>query len=361
MKCLVVMGTRPEVIKLAPVIWALRDRGHDPIVCLTGQHRELLDGALATFGLTGDYDLDVMTEDQTPNDVLALVLRGMCPVLKETDPDWVVVEGDTTSVVGAAMAAFHAMTPVCHVEAGLRSFDRWAPFPEEINRRLVSVLASLHCAPTPESAGNLYSEGIPRARIVVTGNTVVDAIRWAVQQPPAVPPPDGPVVTITAHRRENHARLPVIAKAVHLLAMAYPKVLFVWPLHPNPAVRKCVDIGGHNIRLIEPLDYVSMAWLIAASRLVLTDSGGLQEEAPSLGVPVLVMRDVTERPEGIAMNVARLVGTDINGIFAAAAAVLDGTASWFRANRDVYGDGRAGERIVAALEDRARLSTEPVA
>lgn len=354
MKALVVIGTRPEAIKLAPVIWALRGRGHDPIVCLTGQHRELLNGALATFGISGDHDLAVMTEDQTPNDVLALVLQGMCPVLRETDPDWVIVEGDTTSVVGAAMAAFHAMVPVCHVEAGLRSFDKWAPFPEEINRRLASVLADLHCAPTPESAGNLRGDGIDEKRIVVTGNTVVDAIRWAVQQPAPVPPPEGPVVTITAHRRENHTRLPAIAKAVHLLAQAYPTVMFVWPLHPNPAVRKCANISGHNIDLIEPLDYVSMAHLIAKSRLVLTDSGGLQEEAPSLGVPVLVLRDVTERPEGIDLRVAGLVGTDTSDIFAAASSVLDGAALWLRTDRDVYGDGHAGEKIVTALEDRTR-------
>lgn len=350
MKALVVIGTRPEAIKLAPVIWALRDRGHEPIVCLTGQHRELLDGALATFGIAGDYDLDVMTENQSPNDVLARVLQGMCPVIRDTDPDWVIVEGDTTSVVGAAMAAFHAMVRVCHVEAGLRSFDKWAPFPEEINRRLASVLADLHCAPTPDSAGNLRDEGIDEKKIVVTGNTVVDAIRWAEKQPAPVPPPDGTIVTITAHRRENRARLPDIAKAVHLLAQAYPKVRFVWPLHP--AVRKYVNISGHNIDLIEPLDYVSMAHLIAKSRLVLTDSGGLQEEAPSLGVPVLVMRDVTERPEGIDLRVAGLVGTGTNSIFAAASSVLDGSALWLRTNRDVYGDGHAGEKIVAALEDR---------
>jgi len=354
MRALVVIGTRPEAIKLAPVIWALRDRGHDPIVCLTGQHRELLDGALATFDITGDYDLAVMTESQNPNDVLALVLQGMCPIIKETDPDWVIVEGDTTSVVGAAMASFHAMVPVCHVEAGLRSFDKWAPFPEEVNRRLASVLADLHCSPTPESAGNLRGEGIDERSIVVTGNTVVDALRWAIKQPAPVPAPEGPVVTITVHRRENHGRIPGIAKAVHLLAQAYPSVQFVWPLHPNPAVRKQVDIGGHNIHLIEPLDYVSMAHLIAKSRLVLTDSGGLQEEAPSLGVPVLVLRDVTERPEGIDLRVAGLIGTDTNDIFAAASSVLDGASLWLRTDRDVYGDGRAGEKIVAALEDRTR-------
>jgi len=356
MKALVVIGTRPEAIKLVPVIWSLLARGHDPIVCLTGQHRELLSGAMETFGIACDHDLAVMTDDQTPNDVLALVVQGMCPVLKETDPDWVIVEGDTTSVVGTAMAAFHAMVPVCHVEAGLRSFDKWAPFPEEINRRIVSVLADLHCAPTPESAMNLRNEGIDESCIAVTGNTSVDAIRWAMTVDPREEfySPSGGIVTITAHRRENHAHLHDIAKAVHLLAQAYPTVRFIWPLHPNPTVRKHVDISGHNIDLIEPLDYVSMAHLIAKSRLVLTDSGGLQEEAPSLGVPVLVLRDVTERPEGLDRQVALLIGTNTNNIFAATSAILDGAAKWLGTDRDVYGDGHAGEKIVAALEDQTR-------
>lgn len=364
---LTVIGTRPEAIKLAPVVHELRARpdrfaSH---VCLTAQHREMADEALAPFGIAPDYDLDIMSPGQALAAVTAKAVERLHDVLVDTTPDVVLVQGDTTSAFCGALAGFYHRIPVGHVEAGLRTGDKYAPYPEEMNRRLVGVLADLHFAPTPAAADALRREGVRDTKIFQTGNTVIDALLYVRerirQQPPEIDPAllsavDGrPMVLVTGHRRESFGDgFENICRAIRAVAEAMPDVTFVYPVHLNPNVREPVGriLRDHpRIVLIEPMPYAPFVWLMDRATVVLTDSGGVQEEAPSLGKPVLVMRDTTERPEGIAAGNARLVGTRRESIVDGLTDLLQHADVRTRMTSvaNPYGDGRASRRIVDAL------------
>ncbi|MBX3463928.1 MAG: UDP-N-acetylglucosamine 2-epimerase (non-hydrolyzing) [Planctomycetes bacterium] len=357
-RILVVIGTRPEAVKLAPVVRELRQADWaDCRVLVTAQHRELLDRTLAFFGVEPDLDLDLMRPAQSPVDFTARCLAAVDPVLAAERPDLVVVEGDTTTVFAAALGAFYRRVPVAHVEAGLRTGDRGQPFPEEANRRLVAQLADLHFAPTAAARDNLLREGIATRGVHVVGNTGIDALQWAVARVDAGafrPPPGRRRLLVTAHRRENlGAPLGGICAAIARLA-ARPDVDVLWPLHPNPEVRANVDRrlrGAANVHLRGPLDYPDMVAAMLASHVLLTDSGGVQEEGPALGKPVLVLRDDTERPEGVAAGVAQLVGTDPGRIVAAASRLLDDPGAHAAMARVVhpYGVGGSAAAIAAVL------------
>jgi len=375
LKVLLVFGTRPEAIKLAPVIRELRRRSADfglqSVVCVTAQHRQMLDQVLQLFDIQPDYDLDIMKDNQSPPQVASVILVGLDPILQKEKPDWVLVQGDTTTVAAAALAAFYARLKVGHVEAGLRTFDKWQPYPEEINRRVASVIADLHFAPTGTARRNLLREGIADNRILVTGNTVIDAIHWVAKQPltpethslierylssTAIEAQDRRLILMTAHRRENFGSpLENICLALRDIATLYGRrVCIVYPVHLNPNVWDPVHrmLGGiPNIILIPPLDYLPLVHLMKHSYLVLTDSGGIQEEAPGLGLPVLVLREVTERPEAVDAGTVRLIGTNRSRIVAEAVRLLDDAGEYARMARAVnpYGDGHAAERIVSAL------------
>jgi UDP-N-acetylglucosamine 2-epimerase (non-hydrolysing) len=361
----VVVGTRPEAIKQAPVVLALRGRPDRFRVTLlsTGQHREMLQDALASFGLAADVDLNVMVADQTLGGLTARLLEGCQSSYQTLRPDWVLVQGDTTTAFAAALAALYARIPVAHIEAGLRTHDMGNPFPEEANRRLVGVLAQLHFSPTPLAARALKRDGIPEDRIVVTGNTVVDAmelLRQGARQKPsfavteAVTRSNGKLVLVTCHRRESFGSdLAAIIEAVATIAAEFPDRTILFPVHLNPHVRlqvlPCLS-KVPNVVLTEPVGYADILHVLDHAELVITDSGGLQEEAPSFGVPVIVIRRTTERPEGIRSGFARLVAPDRDGISALA-------ARWLKSNRrkrlvgrlNPYGDGRAAQRIVEHL------------
>lgn len=364
-RVLVVVGTRPEAIKLAPVVAALRRRGGrvELRVALTGQHTTLVDQVLETFDLRPQYDLGIMREGQSLYDVAHGCLDGLCEVVADFGPDVVVVQGDTATVFFGALVAFFERTRVAHVEAGLRSREKWAPYPEEMFRRLADVLTDFHFAPTPEARENLVSEGIGAESIYVTGNTVVDAL-LAIAEDPA--PPADPVlrrvleggrrlVLLTAHRRESFgAPLRELFGAVRELVDGFADVELVYPVHPNPQVQAPAHelLAGHpRIHLVEPLGYLDLVKALKRAVLVLTDSGGIQEEAPTFGTPVLVLRAVTERPEGIRAGVARLVGTDRGRVLEEAGRLLGDEAERQRMARaaNPYGDGRAGERIADVL------------
>jgi UDP-N-acetylglucosamine 2-epimerase (non-hydrolysing) len=363
LRVLSVFGTRPEAIKMAPVVRELERYPGEIVsrVCITAQHRELLDEVLELFAIEPDYDLDVMRPGQSPTAVAAEVMRGLEPVLAGERPDWVLVQGDTTTAAMGAIAAFYAGSRVAHVEAGLRSHDPREPFPEELNRRLAAVSADLHLAPTGGAALNLLAEGVDRNAVVVTGNPVIDALHAANALPaPRLPeleavPSGKRIVVVTTHRRESFGPpLERICRAVGRLVRRFPDVQVVLPAHPNPSVRLTLDEhlpASPAIRVIEPLGYRSMVELLHRATLVLTDSGGLQEEAPSLGKPVLVLRDVTEREEGVAAGACRLVGTDADRIVAEASELLSSPVEYARMASAVnpYGDGRAAERIVDTL------------
>ena len=353
---------------MAPVVAELRSRpGIDCTVAVTGQHREMLDEVLDLFGIVPDHDLDIMTAGQTPSQVAARVLGAIDGLLAKTEPDWVLVQGDTTTAMAVALGAFHTRVRVGHVEAGLRTHDRLHPFPEEVNRRLVSMVADLHFAPTRSARDNLLAEGVAEADVVVTGNTVVDAFVDVAGRPfePAgtplegLPLDDGRLVVLTAHRRESFgAPLREAFEAVRALAGRYGDVRIVYPVHLNPDVGGLARevLGGvDRVHLVPPLDYRSFAGLLARAYLILTDSGGIQEEAPSVGVPVLVLRDVTERPEAVAAGTARLVGTAAGRIVAEAARLLDDAAAHaaMAGAENPYGDGRARIRIADAFEARS--------
>ncbi len=364
LRVMVVLGTRPEAIKLAPVLEMIRSRPRfRATVCLTGQHREMLDQVLDHFGITPDIDLALMRPDQTPAGFAAQALEALSDRLGRERPDLVLVQGDTITTFIAAFAAFLARVPVAHVEAGLRTSDRARPFPEEMSRRLTGVVADYHFPPTEGARRNLLAEGIPDARIVVTGNTAIDAILRAADRPhtfgdAALREIDfaRPVVLVTMHRRESFGGpLRAAAEAIREIARDRPEASIVFPVHRNPNVRGPMEeiLGGEpRIHLIDPVPYGDFVHLMARSAIVLTDSGGIQEEAPSLGIPVLVMRDVTERPEGIAAGVARLVGTDRARIVGETLALIDDPARRrsMVCAANPYGDGRAAERIADALE-----------
>jgi UDP-N-acetylglucosamine 2-epimerase (non-hydrolysing) len=355
---LCVVGTRPEAIKMAPVVQALRRRGSLGVrLLLTGQHRSLLDGALADFGLCGDLDLDVMRPDQTLSGLAARILDGLDPVLAAEAPGMVLAQGDTTTVMATALAAFHRRIPFGHVEAGLRTGDLGNPFPEELNRQVATRAASLHFAPTEGARRALLAEGVAPGSVHLTGNTVVDALLdMAARLPRAAAPEAGPLVLMTLHRRESFdGGAERVLGAVRRLCAALPGLRVLYPVHPNPKVRDLASrILGDlpQVRLAEPLSYPELVAALARCSLVLTDSGGLQEEAPALGKPVLVTREVTERPEAVALGVARLVGTDPDRILREATRLLTDPAAHAEMARGAspYGDGQAAGRIAAIVE-----------
>ena len=354
---------------MAPVLRELAGRAKEGLihysVCITAQHRQMLDQVLDTFDILPDYDLDLMTEGQTPSQVAATVLSRIEPILSAERPDYVVVQGDTTTVAATSLASHYSGIAVAHVEAGLRTHDKWQPFPEETNRKVADAIADIHFAPTESARSNLLREGISQNSIFVTGNTVIDALQTIVSMSPpskisslAKSPAgssDDRLLLVTAHRRENFGSpMENICHAISRLARHFPEVRVVFPVHPNPAVRGTVGkmlSGIENIIMIDPLDYVSMVHLMNASHLVLTDSGGIQEEAPALNKPVLVMREVTERPEGIEAGIARLVGTEPDSIVNAVQILLENPCEYNRMRGAInpYGDGKASSRIVRTL------------
>lgn len=364
-KLLFIFGTRPEAIKMAPLILAAQQHPYfDVRVCTTGQHREMLQQVMDFFDLKADYALDLMQPNQTLFQVTAAALLSLQPVLEKELPDLVLVQGDTTTAFTGALAAYYQKVKVAHIEAGLRSCDKYAPFPEEMNRKLAGAIADFHFAPTADAEANLLGEGITK-HVYQTGNTVIDALLMGVQKVRSRSdiasffnflPAGNRVVLVTAHRRENFgAPLEEICSAVLRLANAFPDVSVVYPVHLNPNVRKTAyDILGQhsNIHLIEPLDYPHLLWLLDKAAIVITDSGGIQEEAPSLGKPVLVTRDVTERMEGVHAGTAILVGTDQNKIFDTASYLLSDEAAYQKMAKSVnpYGDGSSSEKILSLLE-----------
>ena len=378
---MLVFGTRPEAIKMAPLVKAFQAASDSfrTLVCVTGQHREMLDQVLHIFDIRPDYDLNIMKQGQDLYDVTSRVLLGLREVLKEARPDVVLVHGDTTTSTAAALAAFYAQIPVGHVEAGLRTHNIYSPWPEEMNRQLTGRMATWHFAPTPLSRQNLLAENVAEAQITVTGNTVIDALYWVVdkikndaslsQQLDAELQRAGydverlsggrKLVLITGHRRENFGDGFIhMCTAIKDLTQRYPQVDFVYPMHLNPNVRKPIhevfgqDLSGlGNMFFIEPLEYLSFVHLMEKSHIVLTDSGGIQEEAPGLGKPVLVMRDTTERPEALTAGTVKLVGTDYDKIVSAVSTLLDDEAAYAAMSHAVnpYGDGKACGRIVDTL------------
>ncbi|MBD3366637.1 MAG: UDP-N-acetylglucosamine 2-epimerase (non-hydrolyzing) [Candidatus Eisenbacteria bacterium] len=359
MKVVSVFGTRPEAIKMAPVVSGLSSsKGIDGRVCVTAQHREMLDQVLELFGITPDVDLDIMTNDQSPRAVTARVLEGVDGVLENERPDLVLVHGDTTTTMAAALAAFYRKIPVGHVEAGLRTHDRYYPFPEEMNRVLADALSTHHFAPTAAARRNLIDSGVDPESVVVTGNTVIDAL-LSTANDPAAPGHglelEGRVVLVTAHRRENFGEpLASICRALRDVVNRFDDVTVVYPVHLNPSVQRVARelLSGHDrIQLIEPMPYGPFVGLLKASTVVVTDSGGIQEEAPSLGKPVLVLRNETERPEAVEAGTVRLVGTGRDRIVEELSLLLSDENAYrgMAAAVNPYGDGRAAARIVAAI------------
>jgi UDP-N-acetylglucosamine 2-epimerase (non-hydrolysing) len=368
-KVLTVFGTRPEAIKMAPVVRALRlQEGLEGVVCVTGQHRQILDQMLGVFGIAADHDLNVMTPNQTLEGLTAAALTALGPVLDEVRPDWVVLQGDTTTAMAAALAAYYRKIKVAHVEAGLRTGDKYAPYPEEVNRKIIAAIADLHFAPTETARQALLAEGHKDSRILVTGNTGIDSLFWTqgeIRAGTIAPPPglDAAIgkrrlVLVTAHRRENFDEgLLEICRALKTLVERFEDIQVVLPVHPNPNVKGPIEAelsGVERISLIAPVDYGPFVWLIDRAALILTDSGGIQEEATALGRPMLVMREVTERPEAVAAGCALLVGAKSPAIIQHATGLLTDEALYRRmsAGSNVFGDGRAAERIVTALKDR---------
>jgi len=375
-KVLTVFGTRPEAIKMAPLVQALsQDPAFESRLCVTAQHREMLDQVLRLFKLEPDYDLNIMRPEQGLTEITCRILEGMKTVLLDFRPDIVLVHGDTTTTLAASLAAFYQQIPVGHVEAGLRTGDLASPWPEEGNRKLTGHLARLHFTPTTSSRQNLLQENLPDARIVVTGNTVIDALLWVrdrvlddsnlnAQLAARYPflDPDKKLVLVTGHRRESFGGgFERICSALAQIARQHPEAQIVYPVHLNPNVSEPVNrilSGIENIILIEPQEYLPFVWLMNRAWLILTDSGGIQEEAPSLGKPVLVMRDTTERPEAVDAGTVRLVGTDIARIVASVSELLSDDDAWQAMSHahNPYGDGKACGRILQALKDnRAEL------
>ncbi|MEO6990967.1 MAG: UDP-N-acetylglucosamine 2-epimerase (non-hydrolyzing) [Candidatus Baltobacteraceae bacterium] len=368
-----VFGTRPDTIKMAPVVHALRAArpAIAPIVCVTAQHRKMLDDLLALFGIASDYDLDVMTSQQSLTQITTRVLERMEPILTKARPDVLLVHGDTATSTAAALAAFYAKIPVGHVEAGLRTNTAWEPYPEEMNRRLTGRLTSYHFAPTSRARRHLERENVDPQSIFVTGNTVIDAFLETAARAYGADPaewaglvPARPLIFVTAHRRENHTRMRGICEALAAIAALPSRPQILWPVHPSPQVAPVAHAvldGIEDVHLVAPMGYDATVRSIARSRLVLTDSGGLQEEAPCLGKPVLVMREQTERPEGLEAGTLELVGADPTKIVGAARRLLEDEVAYARMARsnNPYGDGRAAARIVAWLLAKLRDGTIP--
>lgn len=381
-KIMLVFGTRPEAIKMAPLAKEFQKYSDkfETVICVTGQHRQMLDQVLEIFDIKPDYDLNIMKQGQDLYDVTARVLTGMRDVLKEVQPDVVLVHGDTTTSTAAALAAFYQQIPVGHVEAGLRTHNIYSPWPEEMNRQITGRIATYDFAPTPLSRANLLAEGVSKDKITVTGNTVIDALYWVVDKIKNTAALSDELkgvlkaadydtcrlsngkklVLITGHRRENFGDGFIsMCKAIKALTEKYPDVDFVYPMHLNPNVRKPIhEVFGENLEglgnmfFIEPLEYLSFVYLMEKSTIVLTDSGGIQEEAPGLGKPVLVMRDTTERPEALEAGTVKLVGTNYDKIVGEVSALLDNPDYYNEMSHAVnpYGDGHACERIVNTLE-----------
>lgn len=366
-RILTVFGTRPEAIKLFPLLHALDgDERFASRVCVTGQHRGMLDQVLEVAEIVPDHDLDLMQPDQSLDRLTARLLEGIGAVIDSETPDWVVVQGDTATAMCGALAAYYRKIPVAHVEAGLRSGNIHHPWPEEINRRIIGPIAALHCAPTETAAAALKAENVDPATVHVTGNTVIDALQWIAARIAADPSlarglaglearfAGKRIIGVTSHRRENFGDgMQAIAEAIRRLA-ARPDVAVIFPVHLNPNVRQVMErelAGLDNVALIEPLDYPHFARLLAISHLMLTDSGGVQEEAPALGKPVLVMRGTTERPEGVAAGTAKLVGTDAGTIVSETERLLDDEAAYAEMAQahNPYGDGHAAARILELL------------
>lgn len=360
---MLVFGTRPEAIKMAPLVKALQaDTAHfATVVCVTGQHREMLDQVLNIFNIRPNYDLNVMKLGQDLYDITARILLKMRQVLQTEQPDLVLVHGDTTTSTTAALAAFYQQTPVGHIEAGLRTHNIYSPWPEEMNRQLTARLATYHFAPTALCRDNLLHEGIAPERIFVTGNTVIDALHYITNQQHIRPTQQAAqrMVLITGHRRENFGTgLQHICQAIKTLAERYPDVKFVYPVHPNPNVHQAItqlfgttneaNNATSNIHFIKPLGYIDFVTLLAQSTIVLTDSGGIQEEAPGLGKPVLVMRDTTERPEALKAGTVKLVGSDTQRIVDEVSTLLNDNEAYQQMSKAInpYGDGHASEHIV---------------
>lgn len=373
LRVMTVFGTRPDTIKMAPVVAALKNAAPavETIVCVTAQHRQMLDDLLDLFKIKPDYDLDTMTADQSLTEITTRVLSGMEPVLKESKPDVVLVHGDTSTSTAAALAAFYQHVPVGHVEAGLRTNDRWTPYPEEMNRRLTGQLTSFHFSPTDLAKQHLLRESITLEDIIVTGNTVIDAF-IATAKRPNLPHPKGwekldpsrEIIVVTAHRRENHPYMEEMALAMRDIVHLPSRPQILWPVHPSPRVAPVAHkiLGGvEGVVLTEPIDYAEMVACVRSATFVLTDSGGLQEEAPCLGKPVLVMREETERPEGLAAGTLELVGHDRAKIVSAASRLLTDELEYERMAKasNPYGDGHASERIVRWLLARLRGKSYP--
>ena len=359
-KVMVVVGTRPEALKMCPLVLALRKQENlDTIVCVTGQHREMLDQVLNMFAIVPDYDLSIMKPNQTLFDITSDILMRIRDVLREAHPDLVLVHGDTSTTFAAALACFYMQIPVGHVEAGLRTYNLYSPYPEEFNRQAVGILGTFHFAPTEAARENLLKEGKDQNTIYVTGNTGIDALKYTVQENYTHPElewaSDSRLILITAHRRENLGKpMENMFRAIRRVLEEHPDLKAIYPIHMNPQVRKTAhDILGSDeqIHIIEPLDVFDFHNFLARSYLVLTDSGGIQEEAPALGKPVLVMRDTTERPEGVIAGTLKLVGTDEDCIYQAFSRLLEDDSAYAAMSHasNPYGDGYASERIADIL------------
>tara|TARA_R110002033_G_scaffold167367_2_gene206475 strand:- start:10195 stop:11319 length:1125 start_codon:yes stop_codon:yes gene_type:complete len=371
-KNLIVFGTRPEAIKMAPLVkeFLKHKNSFETRVCITAQHREMLDQVLTFFEIVPDFDLDLMKPNQNLYSLTADIITGLKPILEEFKPDYVFVHGDTTTTMAASLAAFYSGAKVCHVEAGLRTFNKRAPFPEEINRSVTGVISDFHFSPTTTSKQNLLNENISESTILVTGNTVIDALQFSAQKVTSTEYSDKEVeslkeildnskklVLVTGHRRENHGQGFInICAALKKIAMENSDTQIIYPVHLNPNVQEPVyELLGNinNISLISPLSYPAFVWLMNQSYLIITDSGGVQEEAPSLGKPVLVMRDTTERPEAVEIGTVLLVGTNKEAIFKEANRLLNDNEAYISMSRlhNPYGDGKASSRIVNYIKN----------
>ncbi len=372
-KVMSVFGTRPEAIKMAPLVKELEKRNNmESVVCVTAQHRQMLDQVLEAFRIRPDYDLNIMKHGQTLSDITTAALQGMESVIRETKPDIVLVHGDTTTAFAAALAAFYQQVPIGHVEAGLRTYDKYSPFPEEMNRQMVDRMADLFFAPTELSRKNLLQENIPGEKIYVTGNTAIGALDTTVRVGYFHPEIDWVkegerLILLTSHRREKLGEpMENIFRAVRRVAENYPTVKVIYPIHMNPIVRRIAGeilSGCDRIRLIEPLEVFDFHNFIDRSDLVLTDSGGIQEEAPSLGKPVLVLRDTTERPEGVSAGTLKLVGTREEDIYRETVRLLTDREEYEKMSRasNPYGDGHASERIADAIQTAVTAKADSAA
>lgn len=360
-KVVVVFGTRPEAIKMCPLVKELRTRKNiETLVCVTGQHRQMLDQVLDTFGIIPDFDLSIMKDKQTLFDVTIGILEGMKTILESVNPDLVLVHGDTSTTFASSLAAFYLQIPIGHVEAGLRTYDIYSPYPEEFNRQAVGVLAQYHFTPTQLSKDNLLREGKTPESIFVTGNTAIDALQTTIQEDYTHPElewiGESRFILITAHRRENLGEpMRHMFRAIRRIVEEYPDVKAIYPIHMNPRVRQIAEeelSGCERIKMIEPLEVLDFHNFLSRSYLILTDSGGIQEEAPSLGKPVLVMRDTTERPEGIEAGTLKLVGTDENNIYRHFKELLENDSVYQAMSQasNPYGDGTACKKIADILE-----------